>query len=185
MGRAVSPMITLAGLLILSAPLAAQDHAQHQHHGTDGHWLPSEGGQATLAALAEIVARLEADPDTDWSTVDLAALREHLVDMHQLALYAEAEETPVAGGLRIRVFGPPRALAAVKRMVPAHAGFLDRRPGWRADTETHEDHVMLTVVAEDPAGERKIRALGLFGLMATEDHHQAHHWALARGKPMH
>jgi len=181
--RIFPALLTL--LIALPASLMAQDHGQHQHHGNDATWLPTEGGQSAFAALQEIVARLEADPHTDWSTVDVGALRAHLVDMNELVLHAEAVETPLPGGLEIRVSGPPRTLAAIQRMVPAHASFLDARAGWQASARSADDHVLLTVVVDDPAGEQKIRALGFFGLMATEDHHAVHHWALVRGQPMH
>lgn len=181
-------------LLALALPAAAQqhDHQQHtqhqehqQHDVDDNRWVPTEGGQSAFAALQEIVAQLEADPDTDWSQVNITGLREHLVDMNELVLHAQAEETPVPGGLAIRVSGPPRTLGAIQRMVPAHAGFIHQREGWSASTESGEDHVILTVVADDPDEAQKIRALGFFGLMATEDHHAVHHWAMARGRPMH
>ena len=45
-----------------------------------------EGGQATFAALVEIVAKLEQDAKTDWDAVDLDGLREHLLDMNHLVL---------------------------------------------------------------------------------------------------
>lgn len=42
--------------------------------------------QSAFAALAEIVAILESDPHTDWSSVSIDTLRTHLVDMEQLTL---------------------------------------------------------------------------------------------------
>ena len=47
---------------------------------------PTEAGQGAFAAIQEIVAILEADPDTDWSKVDIDALRQHLVDMNAVTL---------------------------------------------------------------------------------------------------
>jgi hypothetical protein len=49
------------------------------------------------------------------------------------------------------------------------------------------DGVRLIVTVADPsdtAAVAKIRALGFIGLMATGDHHAAHHMALARGDVM-
>ena len=39
----------------------------------------AEPGPGAFAALSEAVATLAADPDTDWSRVDVAGLREHLL----------------------------------------------------------------------------------------------------------
>jgi lysine/ornithine N-monooxygenase len=37
-----------------------------------------ESGQSAFAAIAEIVAKLESNPDTNWNVVDIKGLREHL-----------------------------------------------------------------------------------------------------------
>ena len=74
---------------ILSLP--PQAHAQqpaHEHSAgmTHGHHemtdegsggvVPSEPGQSAFAAIQEIVAMLDSDPETDWSKVDIEALRQ-------------------------------------------------------------------------------------------------------------
>jgi len=40
-------------------------------------------GQDAFGAIQEIVQILDADPKTDWSKVDLEALRQHLIDMDE------------------------------------------------------------------------------------------------------
>ena len=45
-------------------------------------------GQDAFGAIQEIVGILEADPNTDWSKVNISALREHLVDMNEVTLKA-------------------------------------------------------------------------------------------------
>lgn len=147
--------------------------------------LPTEAGQGAFAAIAEIVARLEADPNTDWSKADIGALREHLVDMNELTLNAVAREKPIPGGLRIEVTGGGRTLQAIRNMVPAHAAELAKIEGWQAEAATRDDGATLTVTSADPRQEARIRGLGFFGLMATGAHHQAHHWAMATGQPVH
>ena len=42
---------------------------------------PTMPGQDAFGAIQETVSLLEADPATDWSKVNIAALREHLIDM--------------------------------------------------------------------------------------------------------
>ena len=44
---------------------------------------PPMPGQDAFGAIQEIVQILDADPKTDWSKVDLEALRQHLIDMDE------------------------------------------------------------------------------------------------------
>ena len=177
----------LAALIMASAAWAQSANMEHgavhsAHHDAA---LPTEPGQGAFAAIAEIVALLEADPETDWSKVDIGALREHLVEMNELTLNAVAREEPVPGGLRIVVTGEGRTLRAIRAMVPAHAVELAKIEGWRAEAAAGPADAVLTVTSADPRQEARIRALGFFGLMATGAHHQAHHWAIATGQPVH
>jgi hypothetical protein len=144
---------------------------------------PTQAGQGAFAAIAEIVVLLEADPNTDWSKVDIAALREHLVDMNELILNAVAQEEPIPGGLRITVTG--EGLRAIRSMVPAHAAELAKIEGWQVEAAARDEGASLTVTSTDPRQQARIRGLGFFGLMATGAHHQAHHWAIATGQPVH
>ena len=66
-----------------------------------------EGGQSAFAAIQEIVAQLMADPTTDWSRVDIEALRQHLIDMDNVTL-----------------------TSSIRAMVPAHAATMDGVEGW-------------------------------------------------------
>jgi hypothetical protein len=146
---------------------------------------PSLPGQGAFGAIAEIVAMLEADPATDWSKVDLEALRQHLIDMNEVTLNASAVAKPIEGGLAISVTGAGRTLAAIQRMVPAHASEIDGSKGWSAKASPRADGVLLTVTATDPKEIAHIRGLGFAGIMASGSHHQAHHLAIAKGEPMH
>jgi hypothetical protein len=175
-----------ATLVIALVALTAQAAAQTPHHGHPPAGAgPRESGQATFAAIAEIVALLEAEPRTDWSRVDLDALREHLVDMDEVMLRAVARVEPLPGGIVALVTGEGRTRDAIRRMVPAHAAELDRMAGWGARTEPVPDGVRLVVTGDDPASASRLRGLGFFGLMATGGHHQAHHLAIARGEHPH
>jgi len=60
--------------------------------------IPQQGGQAAFSAIGEIVARLVADPATDWTKVDVEALRQHLIDMDNVILHAEVATTEIEGG---------------------------------------------------------------------------------------
>jgi hypothetical protein len=177
----------LVALLPASAAWAqgATTHDRAEHSAMHTAPQPTEPGQGAFAAIAEIVALLEADPNTDWSKVDVAALREHLVDMNELILNALAREEPILGGLRITVTGEGRTLRAIRNMVPAHAAELAKIEGWQVEAAAQDEGARLTVTSTDPPEEARIRGLGFFGLMATGAHHQAHHWAIATGQPVH
>ena len=54
--------------------------------------MPTMPGQDAFGTIQEIVQMLEADPATDWSKVNIAALREHLIDMNEVTLHAAAEQ---------------------------------------------------------------------------------------------
>jgi hypothetical protein len=181
----------LVGLLGASAAWAqgatTHDQAGHSamHAASHAAPQPTEPGQGAFAAIAEIIALLEADPNTDWSKVDITALREHLVDMNELILNAVAQEEPIPGGLRITVTGKGRTLRAIQSMVPAHAVELAKIEGWQVEAAARDSGARLSVTSAGPQQEARIRGLGFFGLMATGAHHQAHHWAIATGQPVH
>ncbi len=57
--------------------------------------IPTMPGQDAFGAIQEIVRILEADPKTDWSKVNLEALRQHLIDMSEVTLKADAVTKPI------------------------------------------------------------------------------------------
>lgn len=176
----------LAAVLLVAVPLAAQDH-QHQPGMTHpaGATEPKEAGQSAFAAIAEVVAILQADPTTDWSKVDLEALRQHLRDMDDVTLRAAVVARPVAGGMQFDVTGSGRVLAAIRRMVEAHAQMLAAMPEWGASTTRLANGVRLTVTSAAPALQAQIRGLGFIGMMTQGAHHMTHHLAIARGADPH
>ncbi|HVS13319.1 MAG TPA: hypothetical protein VMV46_05320 [Thermoanaerobaculia bacterium] len=168
-------------------PPAGHDHAHHAAMlaGSPGAPTLAAPGDAIFAAIEEAVGLLEADPDTDWSRVDLDALRAHLVDMHVLFGRTEARTEEVPGGARFRVVGPADALEAARRMVPAHAAAMTRAAdegGWTYRASVEGEAVVLEVTGADAAATARIRGLGFFGVMASGGHHRVHHLAIARGQ---
>lgn len=155
-------------------------------HGTIGQdngaaGRPVSAGQGAFGAIQEIVQMLEADPSTDWSKVNIGALRQHLIDMDEVALRASADERAIDNGLEIAVTGEGRTLEAIKRMVPAHASELGGL-GWDAKTENLANGVKLVVTSTDPQQVVKLKALGFMGILVAGGHHQPHHLALAKGE---
>ncbi len=106
-------------------------------------------GQEAFGTIQEVVQILEADPTTDWSKVNIAALREHLIDVNEVTLRAVATEQALENGFEIAVTGEGRTLQAIRRMVPAHVGELVKI-GWDAKTEDLPNGVKLSVTTNDP-----------------------------------
>jgi hypothetical protein len=161
------------------------------HHGMNGAMTgtpiagqPTMPGQEAFGTIQEVVRLLEADPTTDWSKVNIGALRQHLIDMDEVTMRAAASERQLDNGVEITITGQQPTLAAIKRMVPAHAQELGAL-GWNAQTEDLPDGVKLTVVSADPRQVIKLKALGFMGIMVQGSHHQLHHLMMAKGEFVH
>ena len=137
----------------MQGPMTGMSEAMQRHHqmmqgqqGMHGSMMdhhatmmgqthqPTMPGQAAFGTIQEVVQILESDPATDWSKVNIAALREHLIDMNEVTLRAVANERALDNGVEITVTGDGRTLEAIKRMVPAHARELSQI-GWNATAE--------------------------------------------------
>ena len=153
--------------------------------GPPGPMVPTEPGQGAFGALQQIVRILEADPHTDWSKVNLDALRAHLIDMDRVTLDAHARVRHIPGGNRIDVTGSGRTLVAIQRLLPEEAMHLNGMHGWRLVATRIRDGVILTVTTSDPKQVAMIRGLGFAGILASGDFHPRHHLEIARGEPMH
>jgi len=148
---------------------------------------PTMPGQDAFGAIQEIVRILEADPNTDWSKVNLEALRQHLIDMSEVTLKADAVTKPIDGGIEVTVTGTGRTVKAIQGMVPAQAYQVDQTHlnDWSAKTEPLPNGVLLTVTSSDPQQVQHIRGLGFIGFLASGSHHQVHHLAMAKGEFVH
>jgi hypothetical protein len=161
---------------------------QHQgmmggHAGMHGaSTTPTLPGQDAFSAIQEVVRILDADPKTDWSKVDLEALRQHLIDMNEVTLHAEAAPKQIDGGLEIAVTGSGRTVVAIQRMIPSYAQMANDHDGWSAKASELPNGELLTVTATDPKEAAHIRGLGFIGLLASGSWHQPHHLAMAKGQ---
>ena len=151
--------------------------------GRPGASMPTEAGQAAFGAIQEIVAILDADPNTDWSKVDIDALRQHLVDMNAVTLEAKVASAPVEGGERFDVTGDGAVSDSIRRMLLAHAATMNG-VALRLDVRGPEDRGRRVAHRPRSAERRaaKLRGLGFFGVLTLGMHHQMHHLMLARGK---
>ena len=152
------------------------------HAGMHGALTPTMPGQDAFGAIQEVVRILDADPKTDWSKVDLEALRQHLIDMNEVTLNADADAKTVDGGLQVAIAGTGRTLVAIQRMIPTYAQHVTGLNGWTAKTAALPNGELLTVTATDPKEVQHIRGLGFIGLLVSGSMHQPHHLAMAKGE---
>ncbi len=179
-------------LLMLTWPVAIYAQGlghEHSSHGVQQQTnsppsSPAQHGQSAFAAIQEIVEILEKDPDTNWSQVNINALRYHLVDMSNVTLSSVVAEKPVEGGQQFSVSGNGPVVGSIQRMLTAHAVTMNGINGWTFRAASTGNGATLTVFvpAQDIA---KLRTLGFYGVMTRGMHHQEHHLRLARGANPH
>lgn len=146
--------------------------------------LPKLPGQAAYGSISEVVRMLEVDPNTDWSKVNIEALRQHLIDMDAVVMHAAVKQHNVAGGMEAVVTGTGKTAGAITRMLASHTMMLDKSADYHATTASVPGGLRFTVTARNPSDSltvARIRGLGFAGLLTEGDHHAAHHMALARG----
>ena len=179
-------LLFLALALPATAEAAAQGKMDHSKMmAQSALQQPTEAGQSAFAAIAEIVALLEADPKTDWSKVDIGALRQHLIDMNNVTLLADVKETDQGNAVEFQVTGTGLVTDSIRRMVMAHAVTMNGVNGWNYAAKEIEGGAGLTVTPPDSASKAKLKGLGFFGVMASGMHHQQHHWMIAKGQNPH
>jgi hypothetical protein len=164
------------------------DHALHAVIATCNGPLPTAPGQSAFAAISEIVGLLKADPNTDWSRVNIEALRQHLIDMDDVMMNAVVTQRSVAGGVVLDVSGTGRTAAAITRMAVNHAKALNSLGEYTASAIETSTGARITVTsrhAADAGVVARIRGLGFAGLITEGNHHMAHHLAIARGEVVH
>ena len=180
--KAISTALAVA---LLTAGAAFAQEKTQDHGAMMAGGVPNETGQATFAAIQEIVAMLDANPATDWAKVDIEALRQHLIDMNNVTLGAVVEAAELEGSVRFSVSGDGPVRESVRRMVMAHAATMNGVDGWKFAAESSDNGAVLTVSPPDQASMVKLRALGFIGVMTRGMHHQQHHWMLAIGMGPH
>lgn len=188
----------LLGAFLVAVPaeaMAQQTGMMHQPGMVHGSYedpapieataVATEPGQGAFAAIQEIAGILAADESTDWSKVDLEALRQHLIDMDNVTLRAKVASAPTDGGMKFSVVGDGEVRGSISRMVTAHAATMNGVGGFTYEAEPNSNGATLIARAETPDDLEKLRGLGFIGLMTFGAHHQAHHIAIARGQGPH
>jgi hypothetical protein len=173
--------------LVIAHSASAQNHATMDHsamHGGSAPSLPTLAGQDAYGAISEVVQLLRADSTTDWSKVNIEALRQHLIDMNAVTLRSSVRQTRIPGGLRMIVTGDPSIQDAIRRMTTSH-GMALRAVGLVGVSTPVEGGSRFTVTLADTTNVAllaQVRGLGFAGLMTLGNHHATHHLAIARGQ---
>ncbi|MEM7257667.1 MAG: hypothetical protein AAF404_09790 [Pseudomonadota bacterium] len=187
--RIVTLISILVALISLSLWAFGEPHGHGASHNTahapEG-GMPLEGGQAAFSALIEMIALLEADQDTDWSSVTIDALHLHLQDMNRLVLQTQAKTSTASdGSVEFNAVAQGAALEALHRMVPMHADLIARSRNLQIATAPHSQGVRVKISDLNQQQSQKLSALGFYGFMSLDAHHQAHHYQMATGGAMH
>jgi len=169
--------------LAIFVAAAALQHSDHAHSATPPADMqsPVEPGQGAFAALGEAVEILSADPSTDWSRVNVEALRAHLVDMDNVILRARATTEKLPNGARFRVTGASDVAASIQNMTRSHFTRENVPGGWTMTSTPLSDGAIVTVTGS-AADAQRIQALGFFGILTLDGHHQPHHLMIAKGE---
>ena len=182
-------LLAFALVIFMFVPAFAVDevvnHTGMDHAVTAAETMPKEPGQSSFAAIQEIVTILDADPKTDWSKVDIEALRQHLIDMSNVTLLARVQTAAAADGMIFSVSGDGKVKDSIRRMTAGHEDAMNGVSNWRFVAEPTSSGANLTVIPPDQASAVKLRALGFIGIMARGMHHQEHHLMIAKGLSPH
>jgi len=184
----------LAALALAGVQAESMDGHTAPHSGMHGNipppvtsqLIPTESGQTAFATIQEIVVLLETDPDTDWSQVNIEALRQHLIDMDNVTLRALVSATDITGGVRYIITSEdPVVAAGIERMVTSHWHSVADTATEQIEVATIDSGVMLSLTTTSSQQLDRLKALGFIGWLTSNMHHQAHHLALAMGQNPH
>ncbi len=187
-------MLAFSIAIVVAVSLWANDkHTKHNHNGHShtAHNASNQGdplspliagGEAAFTALIEVVAKLESDDSTDWSIVDIPALHSHLVDMSHIMLSTTVvAESITEGTISFSVVAENEAKDSLHRTLQAHGNYIASIRPWDIEVLTNEDGASVQIATDTQTDLEKLKALGFYGFMALDSHHQAHHWQIATG----
>ncbi len=160
-------------------------HSLHQSRRVSGGL--TESGTDIFATIQEVIQKLSADPNTDWSKVNLEVFRQHLRDMFEFSYNVDVlSQQAIDYGVKIRVKPVTvRAEKALDKVLNAHPRMLKMETGWDMQSSKGNGEYQIIVTTAQATEVNKIRGLGYIGLLAIGNHHQEHHWAMAKGQNPH
>lgn len=168
------------------APANVYQHKPEMQHGDmQAEALPAETGQSAFTAIQEIVAKLGADPATNWTNVNIEALRQHLIDMNAVTLSAAVQTESLADGRKFSVSGEGQVVSSIQRMLSGHAATMNGKDGWTFFSEITSNGGAMVVKPPKAADMAELDGLGFIGILTMGMHHQEHHWMIVRGGQLH
>ncbi len=179
---------------IIAVPMASahMHHANMNHAAMMGHnaaptqVVLTESGTDPFATLQEVIAALEANPDTNWEKVNIEALRLHLVEMQDMTTNVDVKQQYIDNGFQVVVMPTTnRAVKSLIRVLSGHPAQMKAETGWDMQVQNNDGVFTLTVTTDNAKDIAKLRGLGYIGVMAYGNHHQPHHWAMASGDNPH
>ena len=183
---------TIICFLLSGVLYASSNHTgDHLHQGTmmnhmtkDSKITLTEAGNDAFGSIQEVIKKLNDDPNTDWSKVNIEALRAHLSDMQDMTLNIKIiSQKNIPNGVEVTIKATtPRAYGALKRVFKAHPKQLKKETGWDMKVEEKDKNFTMRILTSKKNEIDKIRGLGYIGIMAYGAHHQPHHWMMANSK---
>ncbi len=176
------------GLAVQPISAESPQNTHHLKHSNHKAMMLHEAGVDIFATVQEVIRQLSANPDTDWTQVNLEDLRQHLRDMHEFSYNVDVvSQQAIDKGVKVRVKPvTKRAEEALKRVLNAHPKMLKMEMNWDMQWRRRKDNSYEITVTTKQADEvAKIRGLGYIGLLAIGNHHQIHHWLMATGRNPH
>ncbi len=164
-----------------------QSEISHTHkNNTTKLPVLTEAGNDIFGTIQEVITALNNNHNTNWSKVNLEALRQHLLDMDDMIRNTKViKQTPINNGIKILVQPTtPRAFESLSRVFNAHPVQLKLETGCEMNVKKQYKQYLLTITG-NKADTNKIRGLGYIGLMAYGKHHQVHHISIATGQNPH
>jgi len=169
--------------IIFSTQLLAENNHTQMHHQQmmQSKSNLTQAGNDIFATIQEVIVKLDNNPDTDWHKVNIEALRQHLLDMNDMAIHVEViNQKVLKNGLEVVVRPLTiRAETTLERVFKAHPYHLGRGTGWDMQVVRKGKQFIVTTITEKTEDVAKIVALSYIGLMAYGNHHQPHHWAIS------
>ena len=165
-------------------------HVEGMTHSTSGeeNGAKLSSGQAAFGTISEIVALLKADPSTDWSKVNIEALRQHLVDMDNVTMRSRIVTKEVPGGFSADITGSGATVESIRKMTGAHSRQVNGEGEIVATVTEISGGARMMVVSVTPdnaVAVARLRGLGAIGILTVGNHHAQHHLAMARGIMVH
>ncbi len=112
---------------------------------------------------------LKQNSRTDWSKVNIEALRQHLIDMNNVTLATKIKSEPIEGGMRFLVTGGGDRFDTC--MLSAHAATMDGIGEWHFSVREADGGAIFTVRVP-PQDAKKLRGLDFIGAMSRGMHHR-------------